>query len=146
MATEFQGVVNTIGAARAQGFAGRFVYMTSIGVRRRSPFAVALNIWKGRTLFWRRHAEDAIRSSGFDYTVVRSAFLLNSAPDRRAILVRQQESPLTLTEYIGRADVAAALVEALYHPDTARATFELKWQRGPRTASWSELLNGLHAD
>lgn len=146
-ATEYQGVLNTIEAARAQNFRGRFVYMTSIGVTRKSLFVFGLNIWKGNTIRWRRRAEDAIRSSGFDYTIVRAAFLLNRPPNQRAICVRQVESSLTLHECIARADVAEALVAAAYHPDASRATFEVKWDRGPRQqSSWPELLNGLRPD
>ena len=146
-ATEYEGVINTIEAARAQNFSGRFVYMTAMGVTRKSLFASGLNLWKGNTFRWRRRAEDAIRSSGFDYTIVRAAFLLNRPAHRRAICVSQAESPLTLHEYIGRADVAEALVAAVYHPDASRSTFEVKWDPGPRQpSSWPELLNGLRRD
>jgi uncharacterized protein YbjT (DUF2867 family) len=145
-ATEFQGVVNAIGVARAEGFGGRFVYMTAMGVGRRSALAFALNIWKGRTLFWRRHAEESIRSSGIDYTIVRAAVLLNARPNRHAILITQDESPLTLTEFVGRADVAAVLVEALNHRAASRATFEVKWGCGSATGSWPDLLDGLKPD
>jgi uncharacterized protein YbjT (DUF2867 family) len=146
-ATEYEGVLSTIEAARAHDFEGRFVYMTSIGVTRPSLFATALNIWKGDTMLWRRRAEDAIRSSGFDYTIVRAAFLLDRPPNRRAIRVRQVESALTLHECVARADVAEALVAAVHHPDASRATFEVTWDRGPRQeSSWSELLAGLRPD
>jgi uncharacterized protein YbjT (DUF2867 family) len=146
-ATEFEGIVSTIEAARAHYFRGRFVYMTSIGVTRKSVFALGLNAWKGNTMLWRRRAEDAIRSSGLDYTIVRAAFLLNRPGSRRAICIRQVDSPLTLHECIARADVAEALVAAVNHPDTSRATFEVKWDRGPRQqASWTELLSGLRPD
>jgi uncharacterized protein YbjT (DUF2867 family) len=146
-ATEYEGALHTIDAARAHDFAGRFVYMTSIGVTRKSLFAFGLNVWKGNTLLWRRRAEDAIRSSGLDYAIVRVAFLLNRPAGRRAICVRQVESALTLHECIARADVAEALVAAVYHPDASRATFEIKWGRGPRQQSlWPELLNGLARD
>jgi len=145
-ATEFEGVVNTIRAAQDQGFRGRFVYMTAIGARRRSFLAFALNVWKGNTLVWRRHAEDALRSSGLDYTIVRAAVLLNRPAHQHAIAVTQDESPLTFREHIGRADVAEAMVESLHHPTTSRATFEIKWTRGPRTFSWSQLYSSLHPD
>jgi uncharacterized protein YbjT (DUF2867 family) len=146
-ATEYEGILNTIDAAREQNFPGRFVYMTAIGVTGRSLFASGLNIWKGNTFLWRRRAEDAIRSSGLDYTIVRAAFLVNRTAHRRAICVRQVESPLTLHECIARADVAEALVAAVYHADASRATFEVKWDRGPRQSStWTELLNGLRPD
>ena len=145
-ATEYDGVLNTIAAARVQGFRGRFVYMTSIGVTRQSMFGSALNIWKGNTLLWRRRAEDAIRSSGLDYTVVRVAFLLNWAGRRHEIHISQSESPLKLPECIARADVADALVEAIFHPNTARTTFEIRWDKGPTRPNWSVLLNGLKPD
>jgi uncharacterized protein YbjT (DUF2867 family) len=146
-ATEYEGVLNTIEAARIHNFRGRFVYMTSIGVTRKSVFVFGLNLWKGNTIVWRRRAEEAIRSSGYDYAIVRVAFLLNRRPDMRAIRIRQTESALTLHECIARADVAEALVAAVYHPDASRVTFELKWGRGPRQhSSWSELLNGLRHD
>ena len=145
-ATEYDGVLNVIAAARLQEFRGRLVYMTSIGVTRQSMFASALNAWKGNTLLWRRRAEEAIRSSGLDYTVVRAAFLLNRPAHRRAIRVSQDESPLTLRECIARGDVADALVEALFHPNTTRTTFEIKWDKGPRQSNWSALFSGLKSD
>ena len=145
-ATEYEGVLNTIAAARFQEFGGRFVYMTSIGVTRQSIFASALNVWKGNTMLWRRRAEQAIRSSGLDYTVVRVAFLLNWTARQRAIRVSQDESPLTIRECIARGDVAEALVEALFHPNTVRTTFEVKWDKGLRRSNWPALFNGLKPD
>ena len=145
-ATEYDGILNTIAAARFQDFCGRFVYMTSIGVTRRSMFASALNVWKGNTLRWRRRAEDAIRSSGLDYAVVRVAFLLNRPAHQREIQVSQDASPLTFRECIARGDVAEALVEALFHPNTARTTFEIKWGKGPRRSNWAALFSGLKSD
>jgi uncharacterized protein YbjT (DUF2867 family) len=97
-------------------------------------------------MLWRRRAEDAIRASGLDYAIVRAAFLFNRPAGQRAVCVTQKESPLTFRECIARADVGEALVEAAYHPDTSRATSELKWERGPREASWAELFNGLKPD
>lgn len=144
--TEYHGVLHTIDAAKRHGFRGRFVYMTSIGVRRRSLFSMALNLWKGGTLHWRHLAEDAIRASGLDYSIVRAAFLLNRPGGRRAVAVRQVESPLTFHEAIARADVAEALVEAIHHRCASRATFEIAWARGPRTTGWSELMNGVQPD
>lgn len=145
-ATEYDGVLHALEAARTHGLRGRFVYMTAIGIRRRSLFAWGLNLWKGGTFHWRRLAEDAIRASGLDYCIVRAAFLLNRPGGRRAVAISQLESRLTFHEAIARADVAEALVEALQHPRTSRATFEVKWALGPRTTSWSELFNELTPD
>ena len=145
-ATEYDGVLNTIAAARLQEFHGRLVYMTSIGVTRQSMFASVLNVWKGNTLLWRPRAEEAIRASGLDYAIVRAAFLLNRPAHQRAVHVSQEESPLTFRECIARGDVAEALVEALFHPNTGRTTFEIKWDKGPRRSNWSTLFSGLRSD
>lgn len=143
-ATEYDGVLNTLAAARAQKFSGRFVYMTAIA--RDSLLVFILNLWKGNTIRWRRRAEDAIRASGLDYTIVRAAFLLNRPANQREVSVSQIASPLFLREAIGRADAAEALVEALFHPSASRATLEIKWEHGPRTKPWRELFNGLQPD
>jgi uncharacterized protein YbjT (DUF2867 family) len=145
-ATEYEGVLHTLAAAQAQKFRGRIVYLTSIGIRRPSLFAKGLNMWKGGTIRWRHLAEESIRASGFDYTIVRAAFLVNRPPRQRQIAVRQLESALTFSEAIARSDVAEALVEALHHPRASRATFEVKWTTGPRTASWPELFGALTPD
>ena len=76
------------------GFLGRFLYMTSSGVFTRSVMAICLNLYKGNTLSWRRHAEDAIRESGLDYTIIRTGMLVNRPGGRRAIHVTQEALPL----------------------------------------------------
>jgi uncharacterized protein YbjT (DUF2867 family) len=145
-ATEYEGVLHTIEAARRQAFRGRFVYMTSVGVRRQSLFAWGLNLWKGGTIHWRHLAEDALRASGLDYCIVRAVFLLNRPGGRRAVVVRQVESALGFREAIARADVADALVEALHHPLASRTTFEVAWAPGPRTTTWPDLFDVLRPD
>ncbi|MGH7693407.1 MAG: NAD(P)H-binding protein, partial [Gemmatimonadaceae bacterium] len=111
--TEYLGVVNTLEAAREVGFSGRFLYMTSSGVTSRSFWAWALNIYKGNTLLWRRRAEEAIRASDVDYTVIRAGFLLNRPGGHRAILITQKDLPLSLLRYrIAREDVAETFVAA----------------------------------
>jgi uncharacterized protein YbjT (DUF2867 family) len=128
--TEFQGVVNTLTAAAGAGFRGRLVYMTSSGLNSRSFWTMGLNAYKGNTLYWRRLAEDAIRASGVEYTIVRAGFLVNAEGGRRPVVVTQQSLPLTPRLRIARADVAAVLVAALNHPQAADATFETVWGEG----------------
>jgi len=146
IATEYDGVLNTLAAARKTGFSGRFLYMTSIGVTKPSLSAAVLNFVKGHTLHWRRRAEDEIRASGIDYTIIRAGFLLNSPGGRRAIEVGQETHPLAPRYRIARADVAETFVEALKHPSTARTTFEVVWGRGPRREHWDLLFSRLKPD
>jgi uncharacterized protein YbjT (DUF2867 family) len=145
-AVEFQGVAHTLMAARRKGFRGRFLYMTASGVTTQSLATVLLNLYKGNTLLWRRHAEDAIRASGFDYTIIRVGVLLNARGGIHAIDVTQKVLPLSLRYRIARADVAEVFIAAIPHPRASRATFEVVWGKGRRRDDWPVLLNSLKAD
>ena len=144
--TEYDGMLNTLTAAQQVGFAGRLVYLTSSGVTTRSLFAAALNLYKGNTLGWRKRAEEEIRRSGLDYTIVRAGVLLHREGGNRAIRVTQERLPLSLRFHIARADVAEVLIAALDHPCARRATFEVGWGRGPRLEPLQTLLDGLKRD
>ena len=146
IATEYDGVKNAIAAARNTGFNGRFLYMTSLGVTKSSLAAIFLNLIKRNTLKWRRLAEDEIRKSELDYTIVRAGFLTNSPGGRRAIKVSQRAYPLALKYRISRADVAETFVQALTHPQTRHTTFEVVWGRARERKDWNVLFGELISD
>ena len=146
IATEYEGVKNTLAAARDEGFSGRFLYMTSIGVTKSSLAAALLNLVKGNTLKWRKLAEEEIRRSGFDYTIIRAGFLTNSRGGRRAIEVSQREYPLAFKYRISRADVAEVFVQALRRLSTRRTTFEVVWARRGQRQGWDVLFGQLTPD
>ena len=144
--TDYQGVLDTLAAARAANFHGRFLYLNSIGIVTPSLAAALINLLKRNTLVWRRRVEDDIRASGIDYTIIRVGFLLDRLGDQRAVIVDQGALPLAPRHRIARADVASAFVEALHHPSASRATFEIVWGTGPRRESWDSLLDRLKPD
>lgn len=146
IATEYEGVLQTVAVARKEGFGGRFLYMTSIGVTRRSLTGAFLNLVKGNTLRWRRRAEEEIRASGVDYTIIRAGFLVNSPGGRRTIEVRQGPYPLAPQYRIARADVAETFVEALKRASTSRTTFDVVWGGGSRREPWDLLFGRLKPD
>jgi uncharacterized protein YbjT (DUF2867 family) len=146
VATEYDGVKNTLAAAKDAGFNGRFFYMTSIGVTKFSVAAMLLNLVKGNTLKWRKLAEEEIRTSGFDYTIIRAGFLTNSPGGRRAIEVSQREYPLGFKYRISRADVAEVFIQALERPITRRTTFEVVRAKRGRRQGWNILFGQLTPD
>jgi len=146
VATEYQGVLNVLAAARQAGFRGRFLYMTAIGVITPSLSAALLNLFKGSTLRWRRRVEDDIRASGVDYTIIRAGVLLNRPSGKRAIEVSQRAHALALRHRIARADVAETFVQALNYPNTARTTFEVIRGKGPRREPWDLVFSRLKPD
>lgn len=141
--TEYTGVLNTLRAAQEVGFAGRFAYLTSSGVTTKSLFAAALNLYKGNTLRWRKEAEEEVRRSGLDYTIVRAGVLLNREGGRRAMTITQEALPLSIRFHVARADVAEVLVAVLQHPCAERATLDVVWGRGPRRETVPDLLDAL---
>jgi uncharacterized protein YbjT (DUF2867 family) len=94
---------------------------------------------------WRRRAEDAIRASGVDYTIVRTGMLLNRPKGQRAIRLTQEALPLSFRYRIARADVAEVFVAGLGEPRASRSTFEVVWDRQP-VEDWRALLKGLKSD
>jgi len=144
-ATDYQGVLDTLAAARSMGFAGRFLYLNSIGVTTPSLAATLMNLLKRNTLVWRRRVEDGIRTSGLDYTIIRVGFLTNAPAGQRAIEVGQGALPLAPRHRIARADAAEAFVEAIQHPQASRTTFEIVWGKGPR-GDWNALFSRLVPD
>ena len=145
-ATEYHGVLHVLAAAQRSDFSGRFLYMTSSGVMTRSFWTFCLNTYKGNTLKWRRRAEDKIRASGLDYTIIRTGVLLNRAGGQRALKVTPDPLPLSPRYRIARADVAEAFVAALDHPRTTRTSFEIVWSRGNRRETWPVLFERLTPD
>src|SRR5207244_11297927 len=109
-------------APRDAGVAGQFLEMTTIGVAKSSLGAMLLNLVKGNTLKWRKLAEEEIRRSGFDYTIIRAGFLTNSPGGGRAIEVSQREYPLGFKYRLSRADEAEVVLQALSHPTPRRTT------------------------
>ncbi|HEU4994298.1 MAG TPA: SDR family oxidoreductase [Gemmatimonadaceae bacterium] len=146
IAVEYEGVRNVLAAAKDAGFGGRFLYMTAIGVTRTSIEGIAMNLIKGRTFVWRRRAEEAIRASGIDYTIIRCARLTNDPGGVRALEISQRNLRMSLRYRISRADAAEAFVQALRHPITRRTTFDLVWSRRPGPTRWDELFSGLQSD
>ncbi len=144
--TDYQGVLDTLDAARGVGFPGRFLYMNSIGVTTPSLTANLLNLLKRNTLVWRRRVEDGIRASGLDYTIIRVGFLVNGAGGQRAVEISQVPLPLSPRHRIARADVAEAFAAALRHSAASRATFDIVWNKGPRREDWPALLERLAPD
>ncbi len=145
-AVEYEGVLNTLAAARQLGFAGRLLYMNSSGLTTPSLFATCLNLWKGNTLIWRRRVEEQIRASGLDYTIIRTGVLLNRPGGQHLINVTQEPLPLSFRYRIARADVADLFLAALDHSKAIRATFEAVWGRRGRPEAGSGLLGRLRPD
>jgi uncharacterized protein YbjT (DUF2867 family) len=145
-ATEYDGVLHTIEAAKAAGFRGRFLLMGAIGTTRASPLAFLLNLIKGNTLRWRRRVEEALRKSGLEYTIIHAGILTDAPGGQRAVEIGQTHVPMRPRYRISRADVAEVFVRALRHPGARNATFDAVWARNRLAREWEELFRDLEPD
>ena len=145
IAVEYHGVMNTLAAAKATGFAGRFLYMTAMGVTRHSIESIVLNLIKGNTLKWRRRAEDEIRRSGVNYTIIRCG-TLTSGDGKRAIELSQRDLRMSLFRRISRDAAAEVFVEALRRSAGQRTTFEASWSSRKEPEPWDDLFRRLRPD
>ncbi len=145
-ATEYDGTLNVLAAAREAGLAGRLLYMSAIGTTRGSISSFALNLIKGNTLRWRRRGEEEIRRSGLAYTIIRAGVLADAPPGRHPVRVAQEDYPMSLRYRIGREDVAEVFVQALRRPRTRYTTFDAVWGRGSGGTRWESLFAGLFPD
>lgn len=132
-ATEYEGTRHILQAAKASGFAGRFLYMTSIGGKRSSFMATMLNLAKGNTLEWRNKGEALIRESGLAYTILRAGLLNDKPAGAHKLHITQGDTALTLGTKLSRADAADLLCAALVGGYAINATFNAVWgEKGSR--------------
>jgi uncharacterized protein YbjT (DUF2867 family) len=117
-AVDFGGVEALVQAARRAGFQRRVVYLTTMGVHRRSWLIGVLDVVKWNILHWRAAAERALLESGLDVVVVRAG-LLGDGPPGAPLDLARGDRPVGLGTRLSRADLARVLVAALDAPRVA---------------------------
>jgi len=140
-AVEYEGVRAALAAAQADGFRGRVLYMTALGVNRPSFMGWVLNRIKGNTLVWRREAEEAIRASGLPYVIVRAGLLTNSQSGRRPAVLSTGDKPLSLGTRVSRGDVAELFVHLVESRRGGRTVLEVVEGPGHGGTDWGRALD-----
>jgi uncharacterized protein YbjT (DUF2867 family) len=112
---DYGGAVKLIAAAQANRI-DRYVMLSSRGAdpahEGDDTFAIYLRA-KGK-------ADEELRASGLEYTIVRPTFMNDEPGSGRVEIAEHVEG-----DSISRDDVAAVLAAVLHEPGTARATFEV---------------------
>jgi uncharacterized protein YbjT (DUF2867 family) len=105
---DYEGTQRLVAAAKTAGV-GHYVFISTMGLRRQRSIWHPLSI-----LFYPKLlAEDSIRRSGLDYTIIRPGGLVD-----------QPEGELSGTRNT-REEVAAACIAALDRPDARGKTWEM---------------------
>jgi NADH dehydrogenase len=136
-----QGTRDLVAAAKEAG-AQRFVLMSALGVSERT---------KDLTHYFRAKwdEEQAVQSSGLEYTIFRPSFIFGGDGGSLPIYIRQVRWSPVITvigdgtrrlQPIWVDDVAAFFVKSLSLPEAAGHTFEVA---GPDVVSWDELYERI---
>lgn len=138
------GTVNLVEACRKVGV-NRFILVSSILVNGAAmgqllnPAYIVLNVF-GLTLVAKLQAEQHIRKSGINYTIIRPGGLRNDPPKGNIVM----EPEDTLYEgSISRDQVAEVAVEALLHPESSFKVVEIVARTEAPKRSFEELFGSI---
>lgn len=136
---DYGGVKNLAEAAAAADLR-QMVLVSSGGVTQEDHI---LNKMFDNVLLWKFKGEEALRSSGVTYTIVRPGGLTNAPGAELEVLFRQGDKE---SGAIPRADVARVCVAALNSEDARNKTFEIISGKNPPASNFAESFAGLAPD
>jgi uncharacterized protein YbjT (DUF2867 family) len=129
---DYEGTKNLVDAAKSQGI-DQFVFVSSLCVSR---FFHPLNLF-WLVLWWKQQAEQYLKSSGLNYTIVRPGGLKNE--DNNNPVVMSQADTL-FEGSIPRQKVAQVCVESLYSPQSRNKVLEIVSTSTATAKSWENLF------
>lgn len=136
---DYEGVRNLATAAKAAGVK-HYVQVSSLGVTNPNH---PLNRF-GKVMDWKLKGENALRTSGVPYTIVRPGGLGEGPGGKAGIRVAQGDK--LETGAIPRADVATVCVQALGNPEALGRTFEIISGAPGASVDWASFFKGLKPD
>jgi uncharacterized protein YbjT (DUF2867 family) len=138
-AVDYGGVKNLATVAAEAGIK-QFVLVSSSGVTDEDHF---LNKAFDNVLNWKYQGEEAVRSSGVPYTIVRPGGLVNIPGNQEAVIFAQGD---TSGGRISREDVALICIAALQTPAAVNKTFETFSSEATGENDWGSLFGALQPD
>ena len=137
---DYQGVVNLAGIAKDYGIK-HFILTSSINA---GIAEVKLNEFCDNVHMWKWLAEDYIRDSGIQYTIVRPGGLGQGEGGSQDIIIKGSRG--LKTGFIERADVANVLVGVLGNDDAYSKTIEIVSDKDNPRQDWKKKLKQVKSD
>jgi uncharacterized protein YbjT (DUF2867 family) len=132
---DYQGTKNLVDVAKAKDIE-QFVFVSSLCV---SKFFHPLNLF-WLILYWKQQAEDYLKTSGLNYTIVRPGGLKNDDNPNPVIMCAAD----TLFDgSIPRQKVAQVCVESLTSPRSRNKILEIVSSPTATAKSWEELFTAV---
>lgn len=136
------GGIRDLATAAAAAKVKHFVLVSSMGVTHEDH---PLNKMFGNILQWKLKGENALRTSGVPYTIVRPGGLIDTAGAAAPVRFMQGDD-IRVSGRIARADVATVALEALGRPSAVGKTFELVSASHSGANDWEALFTSLTPD
>jgi len=136
---DYLGVQHLATAAVTAGLQ-QVVLVSSAGVTRADH---PLNGLFGNVLLWKARGEDALRTSGVPYTIVRPGGLTDADAGPGPVRLEQGDKG---SGFLPRADLARLCVAALREPGARNRSFEAYAAGGTTPPDWERLFNALVPD
>jgi len=115
----------------------RFIMVSSRSAGKVDHF---LNRRHHNVLIWKLKAENILRNSQLNYTIVRPGGLSDDAGGQHAILAFEPNRDDIKLRRITREDVARTCVSALNHPSSFRKTFVIVNNPKAQPVSWNDFF------
>jgi len=134
------GGVRNLAESAAAAKVEQLVVISSAGVTQKDH---VLNRMFDNVLIWKGKGEDAVRSSGVPYTIVRPGGLTDKPGGQSGLRLEQGDKG---TGMIPRGDLARVCVAALKSEAARNRTFEVYGADTPPEIDWDSLFGKLAAD
>ena len=121
----YEGLVNTVEAAREAAFTGRFMLLSGMGSELPSCTGRLLNAVKGNLQRNQRDRDAYLRNSGLDWSIGRGAVLTNGPGGQADIRITPPVHRLSMLCRVARPDFARALIVAADAPVASRKVFDV---------------------
>jgi uncharacterized protein YbjT (DUF2867 family) len=132
---DYQGTKNLVDAAKAQGIE-QFVFVSSLCV---SNFFHPLNLF-WLILWWKQQAEQYLKTSGLNYTIVRPGGLKNEDNSNPVVM---SGADTLFDGSIPRQKVAQVCVESLISSQSRNKVLEIISTPTAVTKSWESLFSAV---
>ncbi len=141
-AVDYGGNINLVDLA-VENKVKKIVLVSSANAGNADP-ELWLNKNRGNVLVWKGKAEDHLRASGINHTIIRPGGLVHEyEPGERGLQITQGLNELAM---VHRADVAAVIVAALEDSAASNKTFELVSDANLEPDAWRDDFAALSTD
>ena len=123
-AVTYQGLVNTVEAAKAHSFMGRMVLLSGMGCDKPSLAGFFLNAVKGNLQKNMVDREAYLKKSGLDFVVCRAGVLTDET-SQKTVFIRPPVHSLSPQRKLSRMNFAQVLVIASQLPAASSRTYDV---------------------